>query len=195
MEHGMAGRSARECHDRWMRYLRPGRMKGQWTEQEDAIVLRAIFSGGFSSRWQDLVPQLPGRNSEQIRIRWVNFLNPALNILPFSRNDDRRLWWGHKELGKRWVDIGVKVFQSTRSDWLIRKRWSSVGFKEFVAKEFGAEAYDDANRGWGPLETADGGKGHNNMAENRSEVARGSTVITEGFYKYVLHLATTIYQG
>ncbi len=67
VEHGMAGRSARECHDRWTRYLRPGRGKGQWTEQEDAIVLRAIFSGRFIiTQWQDLAPQLPGRNAKAI---------------------------------------------------------------------------------------------------------------------------------
>ncbi len=145
VEHGMARRSARECHDRWTRYLRPGRVKEQWTEQEDAIVLRAIFSGGFSSQWQDLVPQLPGRKSMGIRHRWINVLNPALNTLPFSRDDDCRLWRGHKELGKRWVEISVKVFQSTRSERLICTRWRSVAFKEFIAKEFGAEACYDAN--------------------------------------------------
>jgi hypothetical protein len=171
-EHGMAGRTARECHDRWTRYLRPGSRKGQWTEEEDAIVLRAIFSsGGFSSlanaaeeihhelsssssnsnasistftQWADLAPQLPGRTGKQIRDRWVNYLNPAINHLPFSRDDDFRLWQGHKELGKRWVEISVKVFQSTRSENHIKNRWYSAAFKKFIAKEFGVKAYDDA---------------------------------------------------
>jgi hypothetical protein len=168
----MAGRTARECHDRWTRYLRPGSRKGQWTEEEDAIVLRAIFSsGGFSSlanaaeeihhelsssssnsnasistftQWADLAPQLPGRTGKQIRDRWVNYLNPAINHLPFSRDDDFRLWQGHKELGKRWVEISVKVFQSTRSENHIKNRWYSAAFKKFIAKEFGVKAYDDA---------------------------------------------------
>jgi hypothetical protein len=109
VEHGMAGRSARECHNRWTRYLRPGRA-GHFSEQEDVIVLRAIFSGGFSSKWQDLAPQLPGRTANVIRHRWVNFLNPALNTLPFSRDDDCRLWRGHKELGKRWPQPSRPVF-------------------------------------------------------------------------------------
>lgn len=46
LEHGMSGRTARECHDRWTRYLRPGSRKGQWKEEEDAIVLRVIFANG-----------------------------------------------------------------------------------------------------------------------------------------------------
>ncbi len=70
----------------------------------------------------------------------------ALNTLPFSRDDDCRLWRGHKELGNRWVEISVKVFQSTRSEILVKTRWRCVAFKKFIAKEFGAEAYDDANR-------------------------------------------------
>ncbi|KAL3815860.1 hypothetical protein ACHAXA_002276 [Cyclostephanos tholiformis] len=176
VEHG-SGRTARECHDRWTRYLRPGSRKGQWTEEEDAIVLRAIFSsGGFGSlataaeeknhelpssssngnasisaftQWADLAPQLPGRTGKQIRDRWVNYLNPAINHLPFSRDDDLRLWRGHKELGKRWVEISVKVFQSTRSENHIKNRWYSAAFKKFISKEFGVEAYNNAKQSQG----------------------------------------------
>lgn len=175
LEHGMAGRTARECHDRWTRYLRPGSRKGQWREEEDAIVLRVIFiSGGIGSlaaaaeeehressstsssngnasistftQWADLAPQLPGRTGKQIRDRWVNYLNPAINHLPFSRDDDLQLWRGHEDLGKRWVEISVKVFHSTRSENHIKNRWYSAAFKKFVAKEFGADAYFDAKQ-------------------------------------------------
>jgi hypothetical protein len=177
LEHGMGLRTARECHDRWTRYLRPGSRKGQWREEEDAIVLRVIFStGGIGSiaaaaeekhpessssssssngnasiatftQWADLAPQLPGRTGKQIRDRWVNYLNPAINHLPFSRDDDLRLWRGHQELGKRWVEISVKVFHSTRSENHIKNRWYSAAFKKFIAKEYGVDAYFDAKQG------------------------------------------------
>ena len=167
-EPGLAGRTARECHDRWTRYLKPGSRKGQWTEEEDAIVLRVIFSnGGFGgtaggitagvgqenggqsssfTQWADLAPQLPGRTGKQIRDRWVNYLNPAINHLPFSREDDLLLWQGHKEHGKRWVEISVKVFQSTRSENHIKNRWYSAAFKKFIAKEIGIDAYVDSKQ-------------------------------------------------
>eukprot|EP00584_Thalassiosira_punctigera_P000729 CAMPEP_0172532220 /NCGR_PEP_ID=MMETSP1067-20121228/5351_1 /TAXON_ID=265564 ORGANISM="Thalassiosira punctigera, Strain Tpunct2005C2" /NCGR_SAMPLE_ID=MMETSP1067 /ASSEMBLY_ACC=CAM_ASM_000444 /LENGTH=1090 /DNA_ID=CAMNT_0013316707 /DNA_START=376 /DNA_END=3648 /DNA_ORIENTATION=- len=176
MEHGM-GRTARECHDRWTRYLKPGSRKGQWREEEDAIVLRVIFSSGGGpggagaggneggdrgrdgrdasdqhppfTQWADLAPQLPGRTGKQIRDRWVNYLNPAINHLPFSREDDLRLWRGHKELGKRWVEISVKIFHSTRSENHIKNRWYSAAFKKFIAKEFGMDAYVDAKQAQG----------------------------------------------
>jgi len=166
LEHGV-GRTARECHDRWTRYLKPGSRKGQWREEEDAIVLRVIFASGGTGRgsqdgnnggiephppftqWADLAPQLPGRTGKQIRDRWVNYLNPAINHLPFSREDDLRLWQGHKDLGKRWVEISVKVFHSTRSENHIKNRWYSAAFKKFIAKEFGMDAYVDAKQAQG----------------------------------------------
>lgn len=181
MEHGM-GRTARECHDRWTRYLKPGSRKGQWREEEDAIVLRVIFASGGGTpgsksadgaagevdgkqspqhdhqrshppftQWADLAPQLPGRTGKQIRDRWVNYLNPAINHLPFSREDDLRLWKGHKELGKRWVEISVKVFHSTRSENHIKNRWYSAAFKKFISKEYGLDAYVDAKQAQGGL--------------------------------------------
>ena len=141
-EHGR-GRTARECHDRWTRYLKPGARKGQWREDEDAVVLRAIAQSAEPAftQWADLAPQLPGRSGKQIRDRWVNYLNPAINHLPFSREDDLRLWEGHKKLGKRWVEISVKVFNSTRSENHIKNRWYSAAFKKFIANEFGPNAY------------------------------------------------------
>ncbi len=98
------------------------------------------------TQWADLVPQLPGRTKYQIRKRWANFLNPAIKHLPFSRDDDLQLWWGHCYLGKRWVEISVKVFHSTRSDDHIKSRWYSPAFKKFVAKEFGVDAYLNAKQ-------------------------------------------------
>jgi hypothetical protein len=144
-EHGR-NRTARECHDRWTRYLKPGARKGQWREEEDAIVLRVIAQSAEPTftQWADLAPQLPGRSGKQIRDRWVNYLNPAINHLPFSREDDLRLWEGHKKLGKRWVEISVKVFNSTRSENHIKNRWYSAAFKKFIANEFGPDAYVDA---------------------------------------------------
>jgi len=181
-------RNARECHDRWTRYLKPGSRKGQWTEEEDSIVLRVIFDnrsgvgyeqanemsgknkdgsnrkrggsrGGRESimtftQWADLAPQLPGRTGKQIRDRWVNYLNPSINRLPFSREDDIKLWEGHAELGKRWVEVSCKVFNSERSENHIKNRWYSAAFKRFVQKEYGPGAYDQAKQSGFPKQSS-----------------------------------------
>ena len=94
------------------------------------------------TRWSDLAQRLPGRVGKQIRDRWVNHLNPAINHLPFSREDDLLLWDGHKKLGKRWVEISTKYFNNTRSENHIKNRWYSASFKKFIGNEFGNEAYN-----------------------------------------------------
>uniref|UniRef100_A0A7S4AL55 Uncharacterized protein n=1 Tax=Pseudo-nitzschia australis TaxID=44445 RepID=A0A7S4AL55_9STRA len=141
-EHGM-GKSAKDCHERWIRYLKPGVRKGQWTDQEDSIVIDAVQNSSEQpfTRWSDLAQRLPGRVGKQIRDRWVNHLNPNINHLPFSRDDDLKLWEGHKKLGKRWVEISTKSFNSTRSENHIKNRWYSASFKKFIANEFGPDAY------------------------------------------------------
>jgi Myb-like DNA-binding domain len=141
-EHGM-GKTAKECHERWIRYLKPGVRKGQWTDQEDAIVIEAVQTSSEQpfTRWSDLAQRLPGRVGKQIRDRWVNHLNPNINHLPFSREDDLLLWDGHKKLGKRWVEISTKFFHSSRSENHIKNRWYSASFKKFISNEFGVDAY------------------------------------------------------
>jgi len=83
------GKTAWEIQDRWTRYLKPGSRKGQWTDEEDAVVVETVqnsFEDPFT-RWSDLAQRLPGRVGKQVRDRWVNHLNPAINHLPFSRED------------------------------------------------------------------------------------------------------------
>lgn len=150
-EHG-AGKSAKECHERWIRYLKPGVRKGQWTDHEDAIVIEAVTTSSEQpfTRWSDLAQRLPGRVGKQIRDRWVNHLNPNINHLPFSREDDLLLWDGHKKLGKRWVEISTKFFHSSRSENHIKNRWYSASFKKFINNEFGPEAYASTKGGGKP---------------------------------------------
>jgi Myb-like DNA-binding domain len=93
------------------------------------------------TRWSDLAQRLPGRVGKQIRDRWVNHLNPNINHLPFSREDDLLLWNGHQKVGKRWVEIATKFFKSSRSENHIKNRWYSASFKKFISNEFGPHAY------------------------------------------------------
>lgn len=142
-------KSPRECEERWLRFLKPGSRKGQWTEEEDLVVLEAVRNSTeeIFTRWSDLAQQLPGRVGKQVRDRWVNHLNPAINHLPFSREDDLLLWDAHHLLGKRWVEISSRYFKGTRAENHIKNRWYSASFKRFIAKQFGPDAYRIGNGG------------------------------------------------
>ncbi|OEU20896.1 hypothetical protein FRACYDRAFT_180636 [Fragilariopsis cylindrus CCMP1102] len=110
-------------------------LKVQWTDQEDSIVIDAVTNSSEQPfrLWHDLAQRLPGRVGPQIMVRWRNQLNPNINHLPFSREDDLLLWEGHKKLGNRWVEISEKCFNSTRSERHIQNRWNSVSFKKFIS--------------------------------------------------------------
>ena len=51
------------------------------------------------------------------------------------------LWEGHKQYGKRWVEISGKLFKSSRSENHIKNRWYSASFKKFISNEFGPNAH------------------------------------------------------
>jgi hypothetical protein len=72
--------------------LKPGAHEVKWREEEDAIVIRYIAQSARPNfaGWSDLAPQLPGKSGKQIRDRWINYLNPAINHLFQSKSCEKR---------------------------------------------------------------------------------------------------------
>jgi hypothetical protein len=139
-----SNRTAEDCQQRWSRYLKPGVRKGNWTEEEDRFIMQSVQSSSEQpfTRWSELAHRMPGRHGKQIRERWVNHLDPNINHLPFTKDDDLLLWNATKEHGKKWVEISAKYFKNARAENQIKNRWYSAAFKKFVAETFGPDAYD-----------------------------------------------------
>lgn len=57
--------------------LKPGLIKGQWGQDEDAQ-LTALVQKGFKN-WGHLAAHMPGRTSKQCRERWCHHLDPSIN--------------------------------------------------------------------------------------------------------------------
>lgn len=70
---------------------------------------------------------LVGREGKRIVGRWV-------------RKENLLLWEGQKKLGKRWLEISTKLFNSTRSETQIKNRWYSPSFAKFITDELGSES-------------------------------------------------------
>ncbi|KAL9189228.1 hypothetical protein ACHAXT_011718 [Thalassiosira profunda] len=123
--------------------------KKKWTEEEDRIVTDAVREAPSQDevKWSELASRLPGRETRRVRERYMNYLDPALNHLPFSRADDVTLWEGQRRLGKRWAEISSQCFEGSRSVNHVKNRWKSGSFKKFIAKELGEEAYAEACAG------------------------------------------------
>ncbi|KAL7537923.1 hypothetical protein ACHAXR_009231 [Thalassiosira sp. AJA248-18] len=123
------------------------RIVGPFTGKEDDIIQEFVNSSHEKpfTDWSSLAEKLPGRERKKIRDRWVNHLNPALNLLPFGRDDDLRLKEAYDSLGPKWKEISDKHFDGNRSENQIKNRYNSASYKKISLDGFpeGAYAYNE----------------------------------------------------
>jgi hypothetical protein len=87
-----------------------------WTEDEDDNLLNCVNSG--MTKWLEMAAKIPGRNGQQCRNRWLDHLDPSINIGPWSEQEDNALVDAHDDLGNCWSEIAVRV--PGRSDAQVR---------------------------------------------------------------------------
>ena len=66
------GRTAKQCRDRYSNYLTPGFFNGEWTKEEDELLIKLYNENG--SKWSIIQNYLPKRSSNSIKNRWHYFL-------------------------------------------------------------------------------------------------------------------------
>ena len=62
-------RNARQCRERWYNYLDPSLTKGQWSEEEDRILLEKYQEVG--THWNAISRFLHGRSGNSVRNRFL----------------------------------------------------------------------------------------------------------------------------
>jgi hypothetical protein len=62
----LRGRSDVQCLHRWQKVLKPGLIKGPWTPEEDATVIRLVKIHG-QKKWSFIARQLKGRLGKQCK--------------------------------------------------------------------------------------------------------------------------------
>ncbi|KAK8624634.1 hypothetical protein V6N13_089524 [Hibiscus sabdariffa] len=65
-------RCGTSCRLRWMNYLRPELKHGNFSEEEDALIIKLHEQCG--NRWSTIAKSLPGRTDSEIKNRWHGHL-------------------------------------------------------------------------------------------------------------------------
>jgi hypothetical protein len=68
----MAGRTPRQCKDRWMNYLSPAVRTGPWHPAEDELLVAKINEIGHT--WSALARYFNGRSESDVKNRWYSHL-------------------------------------------------------------------------------------------------------------------------
>ncbi|URE31769.1 hypothetical protein MUK42_06555 [Musa troglodytarum] len=115
------GHSGTECEARWRKTLNPERKKvGRWSVDEDKHLKVAVMLFG-AKNWNKIARFAPGRTQVQCRERWLNCLDPALNLNPWTAEEDAKLLDAIAVLGKCWSKIAACI--PPRTDNQCRRRW------------------------------------------------------------------------
>ncbi|TYH98359.1 hypothetical protein ES332_A12G304700v1 [Gossypium tomentosum] len=120
----LKGRTGTQCSNRWKKSLHPTRQRvGRWTRDEDKCLKVAVLLFG-PKNWRKIAEVVPGRTQVQCRERWVNSLDPALNVGIWTEEEDSRLEAAIEEHGYCWSKVATCV--PSRTDNQCWRRWKTL---------------------------------------------------------------------
>ncbi|KAK0430430.1 Homeodomain-like protein [Armillaria borealis] len=116
-------RTNKDCRKRWFAKMASDVVKGGWSPDEDARLVKAIEQCG--TRWSMVAAMVQSRNSDQCAKRWTDTLNPAIDRTTWTPEGDALLLKAVSEHGKVWTKI-VKTYFPGRTGLSAKNRYNSI---------------------------------------------------------------------
>lgn len=101
----------------------PNPPRRRWKPWEDQLLIQIVSEQG-PQRWNTIAQGFPGRNGRQVRLRWMNHLQPSLDKRLWRAEEDAILLAAHKELGNKWALIATRLHG--RTDNSVKNRYKSI---------------------------------------------------------------------
>ena len=102
------GRSSIQCLHRWTKILKPGLVKGPWTQEEDQKLIAWVQAEG-PTKWAQAASFIKGRSGKQCRERWFNNLCPGVKKGNWSEEEDEMIFQLYQKYGSSWSKIAKYI--------------------------------------------------------------------------------------
>ena len=135
------GRNNSQCFHRWMKGINPKIKRDKWTFEEDltlGISLNKIYQ---KKKWSKIANHLLGRTDIQCRERWCNILDPSLEDVEWTNEEDLKLLNLYRKYGNKWSLIAKHY--GNRTDNTCWRRWKYLTCANF-SKSIG-EGFSNTN--------------------------------------------------
>lgn len=97
----IAGRTAKQCRERWSLNLDPGINKSPWTPEEDQLLLKLYEKMG--GKWSEIKTEFNGRTENAVKTRYKSLIRAKAR--EWTQEQDAKLIELRMKYGKNWTAI------------------------------------------------------------------------------------------